>query len=220
MMAFRQEIILVCAEGVGEAIRAALAVKRVGECPAAIRRNHRTSNTYRTAPTLVRKFKAHRPPRRALHAERPVEPQSGIAKILFETNRIAVDLLYDGVPCRQLSIDSKGCFFRCGHFHSAEIIVLRWLSFAKPSTFGHQFFQVLQMAFIDTARAAISTLADRSSHTYYLTHHACRAHHAHRAESYMRNRDIASGHEEIPDIARIEAAIGNCITRMNCMLAD
>ena len=106
-MAFvEQNIVLVDTELVCESVRTALAVERIGKSFAAVRGNHRTAYAHGTTPAFVRKLELERPPGRALHAERPVEPQIGIAEILSEANRIAVNLLYDGISGRKIRIDS------------------------------------------------------------------------------------------------------------------
>lgn len=60
---------------------------------------------------------------------------------------------------------------------------------------------------VDVARIAAVLLAHRRRHADDFAHHAVRAHQARRAERDVRDGNVASGHEEVGDVARIEAAV-------------
>ena len=83
MALIEENIVFVRTERVRKSVRAALPVQRIRKGFAAVRGNHRTSHTYGTTPAFIRKLELDRPPGRTLHAERPIEPQTGIAEILL-----------------------------------------------------------------------------------------------------------------------------------------
>ena len=51
------------------------------------------------------------------------------------------------------------------------------------------------------------TVADGCGHAYDLAHHARCAHNADGTEGHMRAADVASGHEKVVNVARIEATV-------------
>ena len=74
---------------------------------------------------------------------------------------------------------------------------------------AHQVLKFAEMPLVNGARGGVVFRAQAGGHADDLAHGAAGAHHAHRAERIVGDADVAPGHEEVGDVARVEAAIGN-----------
>ena len=63
------------------------------------------------------------------------------------------------------------------------------------------------MSAVDSARQAAVLVAERCGHPDHLAHHPCRAHHADSSERHVRAADVTPRHEEVADIAGVEATV-------------
>lgn len=91
---------------------------------------------------------------------------------------------------------------------AAEVVELVVLQAAPSHAFLHHGLQLVEVVGVDLARQRSVACADAGGHAHYLAHHARGAHHAHGAQSDVGDADVAARHEEVVDVARVEAAVG------------
>jgi hypothetical protein len=84
----------------------------------------------------------------------------------------------------------------------------RATALARDFKEGEQF---LELAFLDLSeRAAVDARNARGAANNF-AHHAAALHDADCAKSFMANTDVASGHDEVVDVPRVEAAVGQSV---------
>ena len=76
------------------------------------------------------------------------------------------------------------------------------------------------MGFVNAARQTAVVPAHARGHAHHFAHHARGAHHARRAERDVRDGDVASRHEEVRHIPRVEAAVRDRIGIVAVVRAD
>lgn len=76
-------------------------------------------------------------------------------------------------------------------------------------TFGHKGFQFGKMRLVDVAGHHPVAAAEGGRHADNFTHHTGGAHDPDCPEGHVGAAYVTSGHEEIADIAGIEAAVGD-----------
>ena len=111
--------------------------------------------------------------------------------------------LYERRGCLRLILG----FAVCGPV-AAEVVELVVLEAALAHALRHESLQLVEMVGVDLARQGLMLGAETCGHTHDLAHHARGAHYAHCPQTDVCYADVAPSHEEVVDVARIEAAIG------------
>ena len=73
---------------------------------------------------------------------------------------------------------------------------------------GDQLLEQVEMLLVHAARRGLVADADPGGFAHHLPHHAAGLHHAHRPERFVRYADVAARHEQVADVAAVEAAVG------------
>ena len=68
---------------------------------------------------------------------------------------------------------------------------------------------VTQVLLVNAARSGVVLFTQARRHADDLAHAAAGAHHADGAEGFVGDADVAPGHEEVGDVARVETAVRN-----------
>ncbi len=72
-----------------------------------------------------------------------------------------------------------------------------------------QIDQLFQIAIVNVAWRAFVNHANTGGLADTFAHHAARLHHSRRAQCFVSHADVAAGHEQVFDVATVEASIGH-----------
>ena len=94
---------------------------------------------------------------------------------------------------------------------SAQVVELVVGQAGLSGSFLHKRFQFVQMSGVDVSRKSFVAGTQAGGKTHNLAHHSGGTHHAHGSQADVGYADVATSHEEVVYVARVEASVGHGI---------